>query len=135
MPEPIPGGSSAELLEAKAGPSAELGDHRLLDCYDCADALLRDAAALERTLTEAAEKAGARVVKAVFHTFSPHGASGVVVIAESHLAIHTWPERGFAAIDLFTCAGPALADRLEAAVLEAFAPARIETQRFLRGRS
>ncbi len=51
----------------------------------------------------AAEYAKATVVEDVFHKFNPHGISGVVVIAESHLAIHTWPEYGYAAVDLFTC--------------------------------
>lgn len=51
----------------------------------------------------AAQAAGATIVESVFHKFSPWGISGVVVIAESHLAIHVWPEKCFAAIDLFTC--------------------------------
>ena len=54
-------------------------------------------------MEEAAEKAHATIINATFHHFSPHGVSGVVMIQESHLAIHTWPEYGFAAIDIFTC--------------------------------
>ena len=54
-------------------------------------------------MTKAAKKSGATVLETVFHLFNPHGISGVVVIAESHLAIHTWPEYGYAAVDLFTC--------------------------------
>ncbi len=54
-------------------------------------------------MRQAAEEAGATIVDSSFHRFLPHGISGVVVIAESHLAIHTWPEYGYAAIDLFTC--------------------------------
>jgi spermidine synthase len=54
-------------------------------------------------MEEATKIAGATIVQSVFHLFNPHGVSGVVVIAESHLAIHTWPEYGYAAIDLFTC--------------------------------
>jgi S-adenosylmethionine decarboxylase proenzyme len=54
-------------------------------------------------MEEAARRCGATIVEKVFHTFNPHGISGVVVIAESHLAIHTWPEYGYAAVDLFTC--------------------------------
>ena len=116
-----------------AAPRRPLGDHRLLDCFACPAALLTDAARLERALVAAAAQAGATVVKSVFHRFSPHGLSGVVVIAESHLAVHTWPEKAFAAVDLFTCAGPELADRLEAEVKRAFAGARIETRAFGRG--
>ncbi len=54
-------------------------------------------------MKRAAIECGATIVNSVFHTFNPHGVSGVVVIAESHLAIHTWPEYGYAAVDVFTC--------------------------------
>ena len=54
-------------------------------------------------MLEAARKTGATIVTETFHHFSPHGVSGAVIIAESHLAIHTWPEFGYAAVDLFTC--------------------------------
>ena len=54
-------------------------------------------------MVEAAEVANAEVREIVFHRFIPHGVSGVVVIAESHLSIHTWPEIGYAAVDIYTC--------------------------------
>jgi S-adenosylmethionine decarboxylase proenzyme len=54
-------------------------------------------------MKQAAIECGATIVSSTFHTFNPHGVSGVVVIAESHLAIHTWPEYGYAAVDVFTC--------------------------------
>ena len=54
-------------------------------------------------MLQAAEAAGATIVQSVFHRFSPHGVTGVVVVAESHLSIHTWPEYGYAAVDFFTC--------------------------------
>ncbi|MBS1962031.1 MAG: polyamine aminopropyltransferase [Bdellovibrionales bacterium] len=69
----------------------------------CDPATLDDPTAIERAMVEAAELAGATLVSSSFHHFSPYGVSGVVVIQESHLAIHTWPEYGHAAIDLFTC--------------------------------
>ena len=83
--------------------SHALGRHLLVDLHGCPTNLLNDVAALENLLIEAAHKAGATVINTTFHHFSPYGVSGVVVIQESHLAIHTWPEQGFAAIDLFTC--------------------------------
>ena len=64
---------------------------------------MNDVAAIERDMVGAAQKAGATVINSTFHHFSPYGVSGVVVIQESHLAIHTWPEYGYAAVDLFTC--------------------------------
>jgi len=80
-----------------------LGRHILVEYYDCNLELLNDVEFVERIFVEAAEKAKATIVKSVFHKFSPHGVSGVVVIAESHIAIHSWPEYGYAAVDIFTC--------------------------------
>lgn len=64
---------------------------------------MNDVAAIEKAMVNAATEAGATVIQSTFHHFSPYGVSGVVVIQESHLAIHTWPEYGYAAVDLFTC--------------------------------
>jgi S-adenosylmethionine decarboxylase proenzyme len=80
-----------------------LGRHILAEFYDCAPGLLNDPEAIEQVMREAAAVSGATIVESVFHMFSPHGVSGVVVVAESHLAVHTWPEYGFAAVDFFTC--------------------------------
>ena len=60
-------------------------------------------AQVEKILVEAVKLSNATIVQPVFHQFSPHGISGVVVIAESHFSIHTWPEYGYCAVDLFTC--------------------------------
>ena len=54
-------------------------------------------------MLRAAEETGATVIGKIFHQFSPQGVTGVVAIAESHLCIHTWPEFGYAAVDIFTC--------------------------------
>jgi len=64
---------------------------------------MNDVAVIESSMVAAARDAGATVINSTFHHFSPYGVSGVVVIQESHLAIHTWPEYGYAAVDLFTC--------------------------------
>lgn len=80
-----------------------LGRHILIEFYDCNREVLNDIHIIENSMKDAAINAGATIVKSVFHLFNPHGVSGVVVIAESHLAIHTWPEYGYAAVDLFTC--------------------------------
>jgi S-adenosylmethionine decarboxylase proenzyme len=80
-----------------------LGRHLLSEFYDCDPNVLNNASLIERVMCEAADVAGATIVTKTFHHFSPYGVSGVVVIAESHLAIHTWPEYGYAAVDLFTC--------------------------------
>ncbi len=80
-----------------------LGNHILVEFMNCDPRVMNDAASIERDMVEAAKKAGATVINSTFHHFSPFGVSGVVVIQESHLAIHTWPEWGYAAVDLFTC--------------------------------
>lgn len=80
-----------------------LGRHILVEFYDCSAELMNDVVHIENSMVAAAETAGATVINSTFHHFSPYGVSGVVVIQESHLAIHTWPEYGYAAVDLFTC--------------------------------
>lgn len=80
-----------------------LGKHTIVEFYDCNPKQLADLALLERALAIAAESTGASVIKSTFHKFSPHGITGVVIIAESHLSIHTWPEYNYAAVDIFTC--------------------------------
>lgn len=80
-----------------------LGHQIVAEFYSCDKDLLNDVDFIRDNMLEAAIKSGATIVTETFHHFSPHGVSGAVIIAESHLAIHTWPEYGYAAIDLFTC--------------------------------
>ena len=80
-----------------------LGHHILAEFYDCDPNVLNNVKGIEQSMVGAALEAKATIVQQNFHHFSPYGVSGVVVIAESHLAIHTWPEYGYAAVDLFTC--------------------------------
>lgn len=80
-----------------------LGRHVLAEICGCPFDLLNDIEKVEKIMVDAALEAGAEVREFVFHKFSPQGVSGVVVISESHLAIHTWPELGYAAVDVFTC--------------------------------
>lgn len=80
-----------------------LGRHILVEFMNCKADVLNDVTAIENAMVQAAQIAGATVINSTFHHFSPYGVSGVVVIQESHLAIHTWPEYRYAAVDLFTC--------------------------------
>ena len=80
-----------------------LGKHLLLELKDCDKEVLNDLSFLKDTLLTAASEAGATVLGESFHHFNPQGVSGVVIIAESHLSIHTWPEYDYAAADIFTC--------------------------------
>ncbi len=80
-----------------------LGKHLLLELKDCDREALNDLGFLKSTMLQAAHECGAKVLGDSFHEFEPQGVSGVVTIAESHLFIHTWPEYGYAAADIFTC--------------------------------
>jgi spermidine synthase len=83
-----------------------LGRHVLVEFYECSPDILNEVSMIETSMVAAAKEAGATVINSTFHHFSPFGVSGVVVIQESHLAIHTWPEYRYAAVDLFTCGEP-----------------------------
>ena len=80
-----------------------LGRHILVEFYGCCPSILNDVDRIEKSMAEAAQASGATIINTTFHHFSPYGVSGVVVIQESHMSIHTWPEYRFAAVDLFTC--------------------------------
>ncbi len=80
-----------------------LGRQILVEFYDCDRDVLNDESLIREILLEGVRRSRATVISDTFHTFSPHGVSGVIVIAESHVTIHTWPEHGYAAIDIFTC--------------------------------
>ncbi|MFK8057263.1 MAG: adenosylmethionine decarboxylase [Saprospiraceae bacterium] len=84
-------------------PPQGLGTQFALEITGCTAEALATVAGVEKTMRLAAEAIGATVLSGHFHQFEPHGVSGVLVISESHFAIHTWPELGYAAIDLFTC--------------------------------
>lgn len=80
-----------------------LGTHLLVELKDCNPEILKDLSRVKEVLVSAAKEAKATIVDVSFHEFNPFGISGMVVIAESHLSIHTWPEYAYAAIDIFTC--------------------------------
>jgi len=81
-----------------------LAKHVLLELNDCNRERLSDIDFLRDALLSAAREAGATIISDSFHTFPPYGGvSGVVIVLESHLSVHTWPEHGYAAVDIFTC--------------------------------
>ncbi|MFA5498794.1 MAG: adenosylmethionine decarboxylase [Candidatus Cloacimonadia bacterium] len=80
-----------------------LGRQILVEFYKCNPETLKDLKKIETAMLDACVLAKATIVRHTFHEFSPFGVSGVVVIAESHVAIHTWPEYNYAAVDIFTC--------------------------------
>jgi S-adenosylmethionine decarboxylase len=110
-----------------------LGRHLLLELFDCDLDAINNLEAVKGALVEAAKRAQATIVDVVFHEFNPFGISGVVVIAESHLSIHTWPEYRYAAVDIFSC-GDVLNPEVAANYLvEAFSAERTSVVELQRG--
>lgn len=80
-----------------------LGRQILVEFYDCDSDKINDVEFIESSFLQATRDSGATIISHNFHKFSPHGVSGIVVIAESHVSIHSWPEYNYAAVDIFTC--------------------------------
>jgi spermidine synthase len=94
---------------------------------------LSDSAYTERALLRAVEAGKATLIKTVVHQFTPHGVSGVAVLAESHLSVHTWPELGYAAVDYFTCGEHVDMEAILASLREAYQPTSVDTRLLTRG--
>jgi len=109
------------------------GRHVLAELTGCPPHLLNDAAGLETCFRECAETGGATLVSSHFHHFSPQGVSGVVIIAESHVTVHTWPEHGYAAVDVFTCGCPEVAEAVMELVIAALQAESTHRTSFKRG--
>lgn len=82
-----------------------IGRHLIAEYYGCDLELIDSVDAVAYHMQQAAELIGATVLGTSFHRFAPQGVSGTVVISESHLSIHTWPENGYVAVDIYTCGG------------------------------
>lgn len=110
-----------------------LGRHWLIELQECPADLLKDVPQVEALMRKAAAVAKAHIVSGHFHQFSPYGVSGVLVIQESHLTIHTWPEHGYAAVDIFTCSPLLQLDAAVAQLQRDFAAKTMDIQRIERG--
>lgn len=90
-----------EVLKMKIKPG---GQHIILECDNINEELLKNCEAIKKILEDAAQRSGARILHSYFHHFGgEYGVTGLVALAESHISIHTWPETGYAAIDIFMC--------------------------------
>ncbi len=105
--DPKPGwrtNSADEITLPVPSESMELvGKHCILELYECNDTKLNDEAFIRETITVASKSAGATLLNLITHKFSPQGVTGLALLAESHMSIHTWPESSYAAVDVFTC--------------------------------
>ena len=97
-----------------------LGTHLLVELRDCNPTILKNLDEVRDALVSAAKEAKATIVDISFHEFNPFGISGMVVIAESHLSIHTWPEYSYAAVDIFTCGDVIKPEVAAASLIERF---------------
>ncbi len=99
-----------------------IGRHLLLEMWDCNREILNDGEKITQLMSDAANDAGATVVKSIYHEFNPPGITAVAILSESHISVHTWPIEGYVAVDIFTCgtvADPQLAIK---GLLEVFEP-------------
>jgi len=110
-----------------------LGHQIIAEFYDCNRDSLNNVEFIRDAMVTAAENAGATIVTETFHHFSPHGVSGAVIIAESHLSIHTWPEYGYAAVDLFTCGDTVSSEKAFNYLREILQSGQVSTMEMHRG--
>lgn len=110
-----------------------LGRQILVEFYDCDSDKINDVSYVESAFLEATRKSKATIISHNFHKFSPHGISGVVVIAESHVTIHSWPEYNYAAVDIFTCGDTIDPWVIQEYLKEAFESKNISSMEMKRG--
>jgi S-adenosylmethionine decarboxylase proenzyme len=106
------------------GEQLALGRHLLIELHDCSWSALDDVNLIRDTVVEAAHRLNSTVLDVATHKFQPVGVTAFVLIAESHLSIHTWPEHGYAAVDIFTCS-----PKMQPADVVGFISARLEAGR------
>ena len=106
---------------AGGSSSQPVGKHCILELYGCDSARLDDEAFLRDTITAAAKRAGATLLNLITHRFEPQGVTGLALLAESHISIHTWPESGYAAVDVFTCGDHTMPEKACAVLAEELA--------------
>ena len=112
--------------------TAPIGKHCILELYDCSRSKLNDEAFLRSTITAAVHRAGATLLQLITHHFEPQGVTGLALLAESHLSIHTWPESGYAAVDVFTCGDHTMPERACTALIDALEASRHSLRSFQR---
>ncbi|OGI15341.1 S-adenosylmethionine decarboxylase proenzyme [Candidatus Micrarchaeota archaeon RBG_16_49_10] len=110
------------------------GYNILLDLYDCPVENLEKVSSLKKILGESATKAGFTVVGRKFHQFKPKGATGIVLLASSHISAHTWPELRFVAIDVYSCKGKDSAKKAVKHLIDFFRPKSYEIREIERFR-
>ena len=107
--------------------------HTLIELHGCRPDVLRKTATIRGRMLAAVRAGGGTIVKSTFHQFSPWGVSGVVVITESHVTIHTWPEHGYAAVDVFSCSPRLDHEQILEILVQDLGARRVRRRTFRRG--
>ncbi len=110
-----------------------VGEHYIVEASGCNPEIIGNIQKVQDILTKAAEKARVTIWTISFHRFPPSGVSGVIVIAESHISIHTWPEVGYAAIDIYTCGDNALPEHAVEYAVKEFGATHVHITEVIRG--
>ena len=103
--------SQDEEDQQMQGTSDVVGKHCILELYGCHSGKLNDEAFVRTIINIASRNAGANLLNLITHRFEPQGVTGLALLAESHISIHTWPENGYAAVDVFTCGDHTMPER------------------------
>ena len=135
---PNPGWANKKINHAQSSNSTDtsatdmVGKHCILELYDCNPSKLNDETFLRNTITKAAKRAGATLLNLITHRFEPQGVTGLALLAESHISIHTWPENGYAAVDVFTCGDHTMPEKACEVLCEELNAGRHALRSFLR---
>jgi S-adenosylmethionine decarboxylase len=108
-----------------------VGRHLVLELWGCSN--LNSTSAVEDALLEIVTALNLTLLSMQVHPFSPHGVTGVAIVSESHVVIHTWPELGYAAVDVFTCGEQRDPEDAVPILREYFAPERVQVMEMTRG--
>ena len=115
------------------GSTSSYGHHYLIDFHGCDPEVIGAVKPTEEAMLSAAIRCGSTIIEHHFHQFLPHGVSGIILIAESHFSLHTWPETGFVAVDVFT-SGDVMKPEVAIDMLEqAFGADRLDVKMVVRG--
>ncbi len=121
------------IIEKEENKKLYLGSHLLCEYYECDAVKIDNIDIISEALINAAKMCGVTILEKSFHKFSPQGVSGVVVIAESHISIHTWPEYNYAAVDFFTCSKICDTELIIDYLKHVFGSKKHESKKIMRG--
>jgi len=110
------------------------GVHIVSDLYGCDSKRLMEMDEIKKVIETTVEKSGLTKIKSSFHQFDPYGVTGFVLLSESHLAVHTWPEYGYVSLDVYSCGPPDSSFSAHKRIIDFFKPKKSSTRVFTRGK-